>query len=117
LLGDVVISLDTASRVARAERRPMGDELDRYLVHGILHLLGFDHEEPGDARRMARAEDELLGADGMVAAAHVEAEPLPRAGPASASRSGSRSTSRSAGGSRQGAASRRSAARKRPGRA
>lgn len=66
LLGDVVISLDTAARVARAERRPVGDELDRYLVHGLLHLLGFDHEGPREARRMAQAEQEVLGGSGMV---------------------------------------------------
>jgi probable rRNA maturation factor len=80
LLGDVVISLDTAVRVARAERRALGDELDRYLVHGLLHLLGFDHEEPVGARRMARAEDELLGADGLVAAVG-RAEAAPAAPP------------------------------------
>jgi probable rRNA maturation factor len=56
LLGDVVISLDTAARRSRAERRPLGSELDRYLAHGILHLLGFDHERPRDARVMAAQE-------------------------------------------------------------
>ncbi|HET9594472.1 MAG TPA: rRNA maturation RNase YbeY [Anaeromyxobacteraceae bacterium] len=66
LLGDVVISLDTARRVAREERRTLGAELDRYLAHGILHLLGHDHEaSPAAARRMARAEDALVG-EGMV---------------------------------------------------
>jgi probable rRNA maturation factor len=62
VLGDVVISLDTARRVARRERRGVGAELDRYLAHGLLHLLGHDHVRPEQARRMARAEDELVGA-------------------------------------------------------
>jgi probable rRNA maturation factor len=66
LLGDVVISLDTARRAAREGGRALGAELDRYLAHGILHLLGHDHEaSPAAARRMARAEDRLVG-EGMV---------------------------------------------------
>jgi probable rRNA maturation factor len=65
-LGDVVVSLDTASRRARAERRPLAAELDRYLAHGLLHLLGFDHERPGEAKRMAAQEAALMGADGLV---------------------------------------------------
>jgi probable rRNA maturation factor len=65
-LGDVVVSLDTASRRARAERRPLMVELDRYLAHGLLHLLGFDHERPGEARRMAQHEAALMGAHGLV---------------------------------------------------
>ncbi len=69
LLGDVVISLDTAARRARAERRAVGAELDRYLAHGLLHLLGYDHERPGDARVMAVKEAELARAEGLVGAA------------------------------------------------
>jgi probable rRNA maturation factor len=69
LLGDVVVSLDTAARRARSEKRPVGAELDRYLAHGILHLLGYDHERPADARRMAEKEAELARAEGLVGAA------------------------------------------------
>ncbi|WP_248362607.1 rRNA maturation RNase YbeY [Anaeromyxobacter oryzae] len=69
LLGDVVISLDTATRRARAERRSTGAELDRYLAHGILHLLGYDHERAEDARVMASKEAELARAEGLVGAA------------------------------------------------
>jgi probable rRNA maturation factor len=65
LLGDVVISLDTARRAAREAGRTVGNELDRYLAHGLLHLLGHDHERPAEARRMAEAEDALVG-QGMV---------------------------------------------------
>jgi probable rRNA maturation factor len=65
-LGDVVVSLDTASRRARAERRPLAAELDRYLAHGLLHLLGFDHERPEQARRMAAREAALMGGLGLV---------------------------------------------------
>jgi probable rRNA maturation factor len=64
MLGDVVISLDTArKRVGSAKIKA---ELSRYLVHGILHLLGYDHERPSDARRMAEREGDLLGTEGLV---------------------------------------------------
>jgi probable rRNA maturation factor len=68
VLGDVVISLDTARRQAKEEGRGLGGELDRYLTHGFLHLLGHDHHRPGPARRMAALEDRLLGTEGMVRA-------------------------------------------------
>lgn len=66
LLGDVVISLDTAVRRARGGEHRLEEELDRYLAHGLLHLLGFDHERPAEARRMARLEARLTGAEGLV---------------------------------------------------
>ena len=66
LLGDVVISLDTAVRRARRDGRRVQVELDRYLAHGLLHLLGFDHVRPAEARRMARAEAGLIQAEGLV---------------------------------------------------
>jgi len=59
LLGDVVIGIETAARQARAAHRGLDEELARLLIHGILHLLGWDHEEPGEARRM-RAEERRL---------------------------------------------------------
>jgi len=79
LLGDVVVSLDTARRVARTEGRLLGAELDRYLAHGLLHLLGHDHERPADARRMAKAEDELVG-EGMVTGATSRSRSGPKGG-------------------------------------
>ncbi|HET6439903.1 MAG TPA: rRNA maturation RNase YbeY [Anaeromyxobacter sp.] len=66
LLGDVVVSLDTAVRRARAEGRPLGAELERYLAHGLLHLLGYDHEQAGDARVMAEKEAALVRVAGLV---------------------------------------------------
>ncbi len=69
LLGDVVISLETAERRARAEGRPLRTELERYLAHGVLHLLGYDHERPEDARRMAEAEERLVRGEGLVGTA------------------------------------------------
>ena len=66
VLGDIVISLDTARRQAKRAGRTLSGELDRYLAHGLLHLLGHDHHRPSEARKMAALEDRLLGAPGMV---------------------------------------------------
>lgn len=65
-VGDVVISLDTARRQAREGGWPLAAELRRLLAHGLLHCLGYDHQRPAAARRMARAEERLLGREGMV---------------------------------------------------
>ncbi|HOX42813.1 MAG TPA: rRNA maturation RNase YbeY [Myxococcota bacterium] len=61
LLGDVVISLTSARRQARARGVPLRHELLTLLVHGVLHLAGFDHEGVGPARaRAMRAEQARL---------------------------------------------------------
>jgi probable rRNA maturation factor len=66
-LGDVIISLDTAARVAKEDGRPIEDEVSRYLAHGILHLLGYDHERSArEARKMAALEEKLLGGEGLI---------------------------------------------------
>ena len=59
-LGDVVISLETARRQAREHADALVDEVDRLLVHGILHLVGYDHEiSRREERRMRRKEREV----------------------------------------------------------
>ena len=61
VLGDVVISLDTAARQAAARGAAVADEVRVLLAHGILHLLGYDHERsPADARRMFAKQRALL---------------------------------------------------------
>ncbi|TMB23301.1 MAG: rRNA maturation RNase YbeY [Deltaproteobacteria bacterium] len=60
LLGDVVISVDAARRQARQRGETLGREADRLLIHGLLHLLGYDHERSAaEARRMQRRERTL----------------------------------------------------------
>jgi rRNA maturation RNase YbeY len=60
LLGDVVISVDTARRQAVDAGASLGREGERLLIHGLLHLLGYDHERsPAEARRMQRRERAL----------------------------------------------------------
>ena len=56
-LGDIVIGLGVARRQARARRHPLHNELCRLLLHGLLHLLGYDHET--DAGQMAALERSL----------------------------------------------------------
>jgi probable rRNA maturation factor len=60
LLGDVVISVPTALRQARAVRHSLRSEISRLMIHGLLHLLGYDHQRPAEARRMRRKERTLF---------------------------------------------------------
>ena len=60
-LGDVVISMDTAGRQAVEDGVTLQDEVSHLLVHGILHLLGYDHERKRDAAVMRAREDAILG--------------------------------------------------------
>ena len=59
LLGDVILSVETAERQARQRRVDLDRELQDLLVHGVLHLLGMDHERDDDARLMRALEDHL----------------------------------------------------------
>lgn len=61
MLGDIVVSVPVAARQAREEGHSLSREIDRLLVHGLVHLLGYDHERgPQEARRMSNKERELL---------------------------------------------------------
>jgi len=57
LLGDVVISWETAQRQATELGHEVPTEIKRLLVHGVLHLLGFDHEKDEEAARAMREEE------------------------------------------------------------
>jgi probable rRNA maturation factor len=60
LLGDVVICPTVAARNALDHGASVEDELALLVVHGILHLLGMDHEDPAEAELMERREQQLL---------------------------------------------------------
>lgn len=61
ILGDVVVSVDTAIRESKALGEPLERTVDRLLVHGILHLRGYDHERStAEANRMGREEKRIL---------------------------------------------------------
>jgi probable rRNA maturation factor len=62
VLGDVVISLETAARQAKEHARAPEDELTMLLAHGLLHLLGLDHRDRTEERRMKACTDLLRAA-------------------------------------------------------
>ena len=59
-LGDVVISVDTAERQAAEQGHALENELDLLIIHGVLHLLGYDDETEADAAEMRRHENRVL---------------------------------------------------------
>lgn len=64
-LGDIAIAWDTCAREADVADKPMTDHVTHLIVHGLLHLLGYDHIEDADAERMEGLEAEILGGLGL----------------------------------------------------
>jgi probable rRNA maturation factor len=63
LLGDIVISVEKAKEQSKERRRTLNDEMVTLMIHGIVHLLGYDHERsPKDARIMNRLEKKIYRA-------------------------------------------------------
>lgn len=60
-LGDIVLAFETVAREARSEAKPFGHHLAHLVVHGFLHLVGYDHERDSDAEVMEGAERAILG--------------------------------------------------------
>ncbi len=65
MLGDVVISVDTARRQAADYDAPLQNEINRLLIHGVLHVLGHDHHEPAERAAMEAEERRLASAIAM----------------------------------------------------
>ena len=65
LLGDVVLAFETIAREAAEQRISARDHLAHLTVHGVLHLLGHDHENDRDAETMERREREILARLGV----------------------------------------------------
>lgn len=65
LLGDVVISVEAARRQAAEYDAPLEKEIDRLLIHGILHVVGHDHEKARERAHMEGEERRLAAAIGM----------------------------------------------------
>ena len=59
LLGDVIVSLETAARQGPTHGRSLDAEVTMLLAHGLLHLLGFDHRDRTEERRMTARTDAL----------------------------------------------------------
>ena len=64
-LGDIAIAYDTCAREAMEAGKDLRDHTLHLLVHGTLHLLGFDHIRDGDAALMEGLETEILGKLGI----------------------------------------------------
>lgn len=71
LLGEVYISVDTAKKQAAEHGHDLEDELIKLLVHGILHIHGFDHENDEDYKVMYALEKSVLGS---IAGPFIESE-------------------------------------------
>lgn len=64
-LGDIALAWDTIAREARDMGKPIADHLVHLIVHGLLHLQGYDHERDADATLMEGLESEILGKLGL----------------------------------------------------
>lgn len=64
-LGDIALALETCERQAAEAEKPVGDHVMHLLVHGMLHLLGYDHVRDKDATLMETTEVAILGKLGV----------------------------------------------------
>ncbi|MEO5895392.1 MAG: rRNA maturation RNase YbeY, partial [Vicinamibacterales bacterium] len=74
-LGDLVIAKGVAARQAREAGHSLQQELRVLALHGLLHLLGYDHDDPNDAGAMARAEARLRKKGGLRAGLIARSRP------------------------------------------
>ena len=65
MLGDIVVAFETTRAEAEAQGIRMADHLSHLIVHAMLHLLGYDHEDAAEAERMERLETAILGRLGI----------------------------------------------------
>jgi probable rRNA maturation factor len=65
LLGDIVLAAETVAREAREKRISVADHATHLIVHGLLHLLGYDHDDEGQAEHMEALETRALATLGV----------------------------------------------------
>lgn len=65
ILGDIVLCAPVVAREARTQGKPLKAHYAHLTVHGVLHLLGLDHEDPREAEAMERIEREVLSGLGI----------------------------------------------------
>ncbi|HEV2300814.1 MAG TPA: rRNA maturation RNase YbeY [Stellaceae bacterium] len=65
VLGDVALALETVVREAAEQQKPLPDHLAHLVVHGVLHLIGYDHHSAADAARMESLEKSILAELGV----------------------------------------------------
>jgi probable rRNA maturation factor len=61
-LGDIILAYETVAAEALTEEKPLDHHVMHLVVHGVLHLLGYDHMTPGEAERMESLESAILAA-------------------------------------------------------
>ena len=61
MLGDIVLAAETVAAEALLEGKPLEHHITHLIVHGLLHLLGYDHETDGEAEEMEAIERRILG--------------------------------------------------------
>jgi len=64
-LGDIALAWGVCAREARDQGKPLGDHVRHLVIHGVLHLLGYDHVDDGEAERMESLESDLLASLGV----------------------------------------------------
>jgi len=65
ILGDVVLAYETVAREARDQGKSLADHVRHLVIHGVLHLLGYDHQQAAPARRMEALETRILASLGV----------------------------------------------------
>ena len=60
MLGDVVLAAETVAAEAAGEGKRLADHITHLIVHGVLHLIGYDHETDAEAEDMEQAERRIL---------------------------------------------------------
>lgn len=65
ILGDIIIAFETTAREAAEEGKPLADHFAHLVVHGLLHLIGYDHETDAEAEEMEALERDILAALGV----------------------------------------------------
>jgi probable rRNA maturation factor len=65
LIGDVILAFETVRREAREQGKSIENHLTHLVIHGVLHLLGYDHQSDPDADRMERLETSILARMGI----------------------------------------------------
>lgn len=60
MLGDIVLAAETVAREAAMEGKPLDHHITHLVIHGLLHLLGHDHEDEGEAEKMEALERAAL---------------------------------------------------------
>lgn len=64
-LGDVALAFETCAREAEEQQKPLGDHLAHLVAHGVLHLLGWDHESGAEAEAMEALERKVMARLGV----------------------------------------------------